>query len=100
MSNQEPTYYVYILTNSNNTALYVGFSDNLKNRIRQHKVKSNKGFTKKYNLNKLVYFEKTQYANNGIKREKQIKKWNRQWKENLINDMNPDWDDLSWMLSD
>ena len=49
-------------------------------------------------LNKLVYFEKTLYANNGLKREKQLKKWNRKWKENLINDMNPDWVDLSWML--
>lgn len=94
------SFYVYILTNENNTALYVGFTDNLKARLKQHKSKNNNGFTGKYNIGKLVYFEKTKYANNGIKREKQIKHWNRQWKINLINDMNPDWEDLSWMLGD
>lgn len=93
-------YYVYILTNKNHTVLYVGFSGKLKSRLEQHKDKSNKGFTKKYNVYKLVYFETTPYVNNAIKREKQIKHWRRQWKENLINDMNPDWDDLSWMLGD
>jgi len=100
MPNDNSTYYVYILTNKNNTTLYVGFSDNLKKRLKQHLAKSNKGFTKRYNLHKLVYFEKTQYVNNGIKREKQIKKWKRDWKANLINTMNPDWEDLSWMLGE
>lgn len=93
-------YYVYILTNKNNTTLYIGFTNNLKRRLKQHRAKSNTGFTKRYNLNKLVYFEKTPYVNNAIKREKQLKKWNRKWKENLIYDMNPDWVDLSWMLGD
>lgn len=93
-------YYVYILTNKNHTVLYVGITNNLKSRLKQHQSKNNKGFTKKYNVHKLVYFEKTQYVNNAIKREKQIKHWNRQWKENLIKDMNPDWEDLFWMVGD
>lgn len=92
------SYYVYILTNKNNTTLYIGFTNNLKRRLKQHLAKSNTGFTKRYNLNKLIYFEKIPYVNNAIKREKQLKKWNRKWKENLIYDMNPDWEDLSWML--
>ncbi|QCW99209.1 GIY-YIG nuclease family protein [Aggregatimonas sangjinii] len=93
-------YYVYILTNKNHTVLYAGMTNNLKSRIQQHKSKNNKSFTQKYSVHKLVYFEKTQYVNNAIKREKQLKHWRRQWKENLINDMNPDWNDLSWMLGD
>ncbi|VAW18487.1 Excinuclease ABC, C subunit-like [hydrothermal vent metagenome] len=71
-------YYVYILTNKNNTVLYVGFTKQLEKRLKQYKAKSNKGFTKRYNVHKLVYFEITQYVNNAIKREKQIKHWNRQ----------------------
>lgn len=93
-------YYIYILTNKNHTVLYVGMTNNLKLRIEQHQSKENKGFTKKYDVHKLVYFEKTQYVNNAIKREKLIKGWKRKWKENLINDMNPEWNDLSWMLGD
>jgi putative endonuclease len=71
-------YYVYILTNKNHTVLYVGMTNNLKTRIKQHQSKENSGFTKKYDVHKLVYFEKTQYVNNAIKREKQIKHWRRQ----------------------
>jgi putative endonuclease len=93
-------YYTYILTNKNHTVLYVGVTNNLKSRLKQHKSKSNKGFTQKYNVHKLVWFESSSYVVNSIKREKQIKKWNRKWKENLINDMNPNWDDLEWMLED
>ena len=93
-------YYIYILTNKNHTVLYVGMTNNLKLRIEQHQSKENKGFTKKYDVHKLVYFEKTQYVNNAIKREKLIKGWKRKWKENLINDMNPEWNNLSWMLGD
>ncbi|ANH60349.1 GIY-YIG nuclease family protein [Dokdonia donghaensis] len=91
-------FYTYIITNKNNTVLYLGFTDNLKRRINQYKSKSSKGFSGKYNTEKLVWFEVTQYVENAIKREKQIKKWNREWKENLINDMNPKWEDLYWML--
>ena len=100
MPTSEPKFYVYILTNKNNNVLYVGFTNNLKRRLNEHINRTNPGFTKRYNVNKLIYFESTPYVNNAIKREKQIKKWNRQWKINLINDMNPDWEDLSWMLGD
>ena len=93
-------YYIYILTNKNHTVLYVGMTNNLKFRLEQHQSKENQGFTRKYNVHKLIYFEKTQYVNNAIRREKQIKSWKRQWKENLIKDMNPDWNDISWMLAD
>lgn len=88
-------YYIYILTNKNHTVLYVGRSKQLKVRLNQHKNNSIKTFTGKYNVNKLVYFETTKYVNNSIKRERQIKKWNREWKINLINGFNPDWKDLS-----
>ncbi|MEM9144069.1 MAG: GIY-YIG nuclease family protein [Bacteroidota bacterium] len=98
MSHEEQSYYVYILTNKNHTVLYVGFTNNLRRRIMEHCSRNHPGFTKKYNVHKLVYFEKSPYVNNAIQREKQIKKWNRRWKENLIHDMNPDWEDLSWML--
>ncbi|PHQ28227.1 GIY-YIG nuclease family protein [Leeuwenhoekiella nanhaiensis] len=94
----EELFYTYILTNKNHTVLYIGVTADLKKRLRQHTQKSNKGFTGKYNVEKLVYFESTPYVNNAIHREKQLKKWNREWKENLISDMNPDWNDLSWML--
>jgi len=95
---EEELYYTYILANKNHTVLYVEFLNDLKKRLQQHKSKNSKGFTSRYNVDKLVYFETSTYVNNAIKREKQIKKWNRKWKENLINDMNPDWNDLSWML--
>ncbi|WP_432410014.1 GIY-YIG nuclease family protein [Rasiella sp. SM2506] len=95
----EELFYIYILSNEKNTILYVGFTKNLKRRVLQHKSKSSKGFTSQYKCTKLVYFESTIYVLNAIKREKQIKKWNREWKENLINDMNPDWNDLYWMIS-
>ena len=96
---EETLFYNYILTNKNHTVLYNGVTNNLKRRLQQHRNKSSKNsFTARYNVDKLVYFESTIYVNNALKREKQIKKWNRQWKENLINDLNPDWNDLSWML--
>ncbi|MGB6268521.1 MAG: GIY-YIG nuclease family protein [Olleya sp.] len=91
-------HYIFILTNKNHTVLYVGRSKQLKKRLNQHKNNSIKTFTGRYNIDKLVYFETTKYVNNSIKRERQIKKWNREWKINLINDMNPDWNDLSDLL--
>ena len=96
----EELFYTYILTNKNHTVLYIGITSDLKRRLKQHKQKSNKGFTGKYNVEKLLYFESSPYVENAIKREKQLKKWNRAWKENLINEMNPDWNDLSWMLDE
>lgn len=88
-------HYVYILTNKNHTVLYVGRSKQLKIRLRQHKKNDSNSFTGKYNVDKLVYFETTKYVNNSIQRERQIKKWNREWKINLINGFNPDWKVLS-----
>lgn len=88
-------HYVYILTNKNHTVLYVGRSKQLKERLKQHKSNDFKSFTSRYNVNKLVYFETDKYVNNAIKRERQIKKWNRKWKISLINGLNPDWKDLS-----
>ncbi len=88
-------FYVYILTNKNHTTLYIGMTNNLKRRLIQHKNGKKNSFSVRYNLDKLVYFETTKYVLNAIKREKQLKKWNREWKNNLINGLNPDWNDLS-----
>ena len=88
-------YYVYILANKRNGTLYIGVTNDLETRVLQHKQKINEGFTSKYNVELLVYFETFQYINDAIKREKQLKKWNRQWKVNLIEEENKDWEDLS-----
>ena len=88
-------YYIYILTNHKNGTLYIGMSNDLERRVFEHKNKLIKGFTKKYGLNRLVYFEIYQYVNDAILREKRIKKWKRQWKIELIEEENPEWDDLA-----
>ena len=88
-------YYIYILTNQKNGTLYIGVTNDLETRVLQHKQKINEGFTSKYDVTLLVYFESFQYINDAIKREKQLKKWNRQWKINLIEEGNIDWKDLS-----
>ena len=87
-------YYIYIMTNKNNTVLYTGVTNNLKKRIYEHKMKLIDGFTKKYNVDKLVYYEIFNDIYNAITREKQIKKGSRQKKISLINNMNPKWEDL------
>ncbi|WP_422861038.1 GIY-YIG nuclease family protein [Flagellimonas sp. S174] len=87
-------YYVYILTNKKNGTLYIGMTNDLERRILEHKSKLVDGFTKKYGLNKLVYFEAYQYVNDAILREKRIKKWKRQWKIDLIEEENRNWNDL------
>jgi len=87
-------YHVYILSNKSNSVLYVGISGNLKNRVWQHKQKLVDGFTKKYNVTKLVYFESSTDVMSAIAREKQIKKWRREKKIRLIESMNPGWKDL------
>jgi len=86
-------YYVYILTNKSKT-LYIGITNNLERRIYEHKHKLKDGFTKKYNLTKLVYYEMFNDINDAIKREKQLKNWHRQWKINLIESKNKEWKDL------
>ena len=88
-------YYIYILTNHKNGTLYIGMSNDLERRVFEHKNKLIEGFTKKYGLNRLVYFEIYQYVNDAILREKRMKKWKRQWKIELIEEENPEWDDLA-----
>lgn len=83
------------MTSISHTVLYIGFSGNIKQRIEQNKNKYSKGFAIKHNLNKVVYYEKFEFPGQAINREKQLKKWNRDWKNNLINDFNPDWIDVS-----
>ncbi len=79
-----------------NGTLYIGVTNNLERRMFEHKHKLVEGFTKNYGLDKLVYFEIYQYVNNAIKREKNMKKWKRQWKISLIEKDNPNWNDLSY----
>lgn len=87
-------YSVYLLANQRNTVLYVGVTSDLIGRIYQHKNKIYKGFTSKYNVDKLVYYEDWDTPNDAIAREKQIKGWRRMRKEELINKDNPLWNDL------
>ncbi len=87
-------YYIYIMTNKRNTVLYTGITSDLKKRIYEHKEKLLSGFTKKYNVTKLVYYEIFNDSYNAIKREKQIKAGSRQKKINLIDTINPKWADL------
>jgi putative endonuclease len=87
--------HIYIMTNIKNTTLYIGVTSQLLQRVYQHKSKLTLGFTNKYNLNKLVYFEKFETMYDAITREKQLKNWRRAWKENLIEQINPNWLDLS-----
>ena len=87
-------YCVYILTNSRHTVLYTGVTNNLERRLSEHKNKMGSAFTKKYNVDKLVYFECGNDINDAIAREKQIKAGSRQDKIALINSMNPKWKDL------
>ena len=86
--------YVYILANGKNGTLYIGVTSNLSKRVWEHKNKIFKGFTDKYSINKLVYYIVFEDIKEAIKREKQIKKWNRKWKLRVIEEMNPNWNDL------
>lgn len=88
-------YFTYIATNQRNTVLYTGVTNNLERRIFEHKNKLNKGFTKRYNINKLVYYEFCDNINDAIAREKQIKGGSRQKKIDLIQSTNPQFQDLS-----
>jgi putative endonuclease len=87
-------YAVYILASKRNGTLYIGVTSDLRNRIYQHKKGMIKGFTKKYDTHLLVYYEQTDDMYTAIKREKQLKKWKRQWKLELIEKENPEWNDL------
>ena len=88
-------FYVYILTNWNDEVMYIGMTNNLERRLYEHKNKLVDGFTKKYNVNKLVYYEHGNDVHAAIVREKEIKKWRREKKNNLVVTMNPTWKDLS-----
>jgi len=78
-------YYVYILTNKSNKVIYIGVTNDLERRMFEHKNKLVEGFTKRYNLMKLVFYEVTEDVESAISREKQLKNWHRDWKINLIN---------------
>jgi len=92
---KEHKYYFYILANKRNGTLYVGVTNSIFSRSFQHKLKENPGsFTAKHNVTSLVYYEEYQYIQDAIKREKQIKRWRRQWKIELIEKDNPTWRDL------
>ena len=88
-------YFVYFLTNWDDSVLYIGVTGNLPRRLYEHRMGLVEGFTKKYNVHKLVYFEETSDVYSAISREKQLKNWSRQKKNMLVNQMNPQWLDLS-----
>ncbi len=88
-------YYIYIMTNKKDGTLYIGVTNNLQRRVYEHKNKLFPGFTKKYNLSRLVYYENTNDINTAIAREKQMKGWLRIKKVALIELQNPKWNDLS-----
>ena len=96
--NNENQYYIYILSSKRNGTLYIGVTSNLVKRIYEHKNNIIDGFTKKYSIHKLVYYEITDDIESAIRREKQLKKWNRKWKINLIENSNPKWIDLYYGL--
>ena len=91
-------YYVYLLTSSENSVFYVGVTNDLIRRVIEHKIHRNDGFTNLYNVTKLVYFETFSNAEDAIKREKQVKRYKRLWKVNLVNGMNAEWKDLSGQI--
>ena len=90
----EKQYAVYILTNRNNKVMYVGVTSNLERRLAQHKDKSVSGFTAKYRVDRLVYYELTNDVLSAIAREKEVKKWRREKKNRLVESINPQWIEL------
>lgn len=87
-------YFFYMTSNRKNGTLYIGVTSDLARRMYEHRNKLQKGFTQKYNLHRLVYYEEYPTAPDAIRREKMLKKWNRAWKIELIDQMNPEWRDL------
>ena len=88
-------YYVYILTNWDDSVMYIGVTSNLERRLYEHRNHLVEGFTQKYNVGKLVYFETTSDVRAALEREKQLKKWRREKKNTLVETVNPQWLDLS-----
>jgi len=95
MSTKDKFYFIYILTNKGNTVLYTGITNDIERRVFEHKEKSIKGFTEKYNVNKLVYYEIYEEVHMALAREKQIKGGSRKDKINLVNRKNKEWRDLA-----
>jgi putative endonuclease len=91
---KERTYWVYILASGLGGTLYIGVTSNLVKRVYEHRMKVVPGFTKEYGIYRLVYFEQPTDIEAAIRREKRLKKWNRAWKIRLIEEQNPNWDDL------
>ena len=87
-------YFVYILASRIGGALYIGITNDLVRRVWEHRSGAVEGFTKEYGISRLIYFEPFEEVENAIKREKRLKKWNRAWKIRLIEENNPNWDDL------
>lgn len=96
---KDKSYFVYILASQKNGTLYTGFTNDLAHRVYQHKHNLVDGFTKTYKVHRLVYYEVFDDPYAAIRREKQIKKWNRKWKIHLIEKTNPDWNDLYHRIS-
>jgi putative endonuclease len=94
----ERIYFVYILASKKNGTLYIGIKNNILRRVLEHKDKILKGFTAKYNVDKLVYFERFGNVDLAIKREKMLKEWHRKWKTRLIEENNKEWKDLFYDL--
>lgn len=88
-------HYVYMMASKTRSVIYTGETNDIKRRTVEHKTKRNKGFTQRYNVDRLVYFEEHEHRQQAKIREHQIKKWKRQWKIELIEKMNPEWRDLS-----
>ena len=99
---REFKYYLYMMSNRKHGTIYTGITNDLQRRVLEHKKGVNEGFTKRYNLGKLVYYEEHKYINNVRERERQIKAWKRQWKIRLIEEDNPEWEDLAgkWYFQD
>jgi len=91
-------FYVYILASEKNGTLYIGITSNLIKRIYEHKNNIVKGFTEKYKVHKLVYYEECSDIYEAIQRKKQVKRWYRKWKIELIENFNPEWEDLYYKL--
>ena len=89
------TYYVYILSSKRNGTLYIGVTNNLERRLYEHRNNLIEGFTNKYNVHHLVYFEDVNDIQSALQREKQLKRWTRKWKLELIEKVNPEWRDLA-----
>ena len=91
---RDRVYWVYILASAIGGTLYIGVTNDLVRRVYEHRTKQVSGFTNRYNVHRLVYFEQFSDIENAIRREKRLKKWNRAWKIRLIEESNPNWDDL------